>query len=232
MRKLSPKLLSMRCHLGAIGGPAFAARTCPTLLLGPTLVLGLALCGCAVAPAGPLVTLPNPVGMPAIDRDFFWDQLVDVVDNYFEIEREQRVRLEGDIVTAGRIDTFPQTGATFLEPTRGDAANAYERLEGTLQSIRRLALVQVTPAAEGYLVEVAVYKELEDVSRPDHATSGSAIFRHDTTQRNLVEPVGQQPTNAGWIPLGRDAALEQRMLSQLLARLGVPPGAVNFPRPY
>jgi hypothetical protein len=36
--------------------------------------------------------------------------------------------------------------------------------------------------------------------------------------------------NLGWIPLGRDPLLEQRMLSKVLAKLGVAP--VPQPEPY
>ena len=101
--------------------------------------------------------------VPPIDRDVFWDQLVVVVDRYFDIEREDRVRLVDNMLTLGRIDTVPEAGATLLEPWRHDSVNFYERLESTYQTIRRRALVQVVPTENGYLVDVAVYKELEDL---------------------------------------------------------------------
>jgi hypothetical protein len=40
------------------------------------------------------------------------DPAVDAVDDYFRIEREERVRLIGGVLTEGRIDTFPITGST------------------------------------------------------------------------------------------------------------------------
>lgn len=177
--------------------------------------------GCVAPRPGQFVQ--NPVQLPGRDRDFTWDQIVDVVDDYFEIEREDRVRLEGDVLTVGRIDTLPIAGATFFDPMRGDSANTYERLESTLQSIRRRALIQVVPNENGYLVDVAVYKELEDVPRPEFATAGAATLRHDSSRDRYTRPVGGQPTTLGWIPLGRDPALEQRILAKIQVRLGAAP---------
>jgi hypothetical protein len=36
----------------------------------------------------------------------------------------------------------------------------------------------------------------------------------------VVNPVGAQEINDGWIPKGRDTALEQRILKQLVDRVG------------
>ncbi len=192
------------------------------------LILLSASLGCAVdIPGQPgLQPVPvaseNPALLPAIDRDLLWQHLVDVVDDYFTIDREEQVRQIGDVVTEGRIDTFPEIGSTYFEPWRRDSANSYEKLESTLQTIRRQAVVRVTPTAAGYLVDVAVFKELEDVARPEQATAGAATLRHDTSLTRVVQPIGDQPAVQGWIPQGRDIALEQRMLSQLRCRLGVP----------
>lgn len=200
------------------------------------------LSGCATVKCPP-APFPNPVLAPPINRDLFWDQLVAVVDDYFDIVREDRVRLVDNMQTLGRIDTAPELGATLLEPWRRDSVGFYERLHATYQTIRRRALVQVVPTENGYLVEVAVYKELEDLRRPDHANAGTATFRNDDsldryndqtqspttmldsfpTYGRARGPIGPQPFTLGWIPLGRDAALEQRIIGDLLKRLGVPP---------
>src|SRR5271167_2776179 len=56
---------------------------------------------------GPPPPQSNPAFVPVMDRDLVWDQVVDVVDNYFQIAREERVRLVGDLLTEGRLDTYP-----------------------------------------------------------------------------------------------------------------------------
>lgn len=193
------------------------------------LMWGLAILpGCMGPPPVPRV-YQNPLAIPQADRDLVWDQIVDVVDNYFDVEREDRVRLEGNVLTVGRIDTVPEPGSTFLEVFKGDSATPYEKLESTLQSIRRRALVQVVPTESGYLVDVAVYKELEDVPQPELATAGRATLRHDTSNRRTLPGGGEQPATQGWIPLGRDPALEQRMLHEIYLRLARPPA---WPPPW
>lgn len=186
-------------------------------------ILGLCLfAGCSVwGPPPPVVAqYENPALFPIADRDFAFDQVVDVVDNLFRIERLDRVRLIGDVETEGRIETYWEVGSTALEPWRGDSVGAYERTEATLQSIRRRATVRVIPAASGYLVDVTVYKELEDLIRPEQSTVGAATFRYDDSLTPYTEPVGGQPYTIGWIPQGRDVALEQKIVAQLLARAG------------
>lgn len=178
--------------------------------------------------------VPNPVLVPVTDHDVTWDQIVDVVDDYFKVAREERVKVTGEFVNEGQIETYPLTGATVLEPWRGDSANLYERWESTLQSIRRRATIRVIPDASGYLIDVQVLKELEDLERPLLATAGSATFRHDNTLDRMTEPepalarqdIGEPPRpvanprqTLGWIGIGRDAALEQVLLAAIHKRL-------------
>ncbi len=196
-------------------------------LLLITLILSVSSLGCAVDRS---LTDPgwqtqnvfheNPAFLPATDHEFVWETVVDVVDDYFRIEREEPVRLLGQEPTQGRLDTFPTVGSTIFEPWHRDSASSYEKLESTLQSIRRRAVVRVIPAEGGYLVDVAVYKELEDALEPEGASAGKATFRYDSSLTRVVNPVGAQEINDGWIPKGRDAALEQRILGQLISRLG------------
>ncbi len=164
----------------------------------------------------------NPMYVPLSDREFLWNQLIDTLDDYFEIEREERVRLIGGVLTEGQVETFPLPGATMLEPWREDSSHGFERRYATLQSIRRRAVVHVRPQSDGgYLVDVAVYKELEDLSQPEYSTVNVEGLRHDGT---IVRPEGKVnmgPVTLGWIPVGRDMTLEQRILAQLRGRLGV-----------
>lgn len=201
--------------------PVFAALACAFALVGVS--------GCAMLHKEERPVLNNPIAIPASRCDFVWDQIVDVVDNYFDIQTEQRVREAGAILTVGRIDTAPKTGATCFEPWRGDAADKYERLHGTLQTLRRRTVVQVIPAPDVYQIEVVVYKELEDLARPESSTAGAATFRTDSSFIRVEDPVGVQPTTKGWIPLGRDTAMEQKMLYEILERLGPPGGFGKYP---
>ena len=82
-----------------------------------SLGLLLAATGCAAnsCPSPPL-PYENPIRLPPAPPDFLWEQVIDVLDDYFEIEREERGRQLGTVATVGRIETFPAIGSTLLEP--------------------------------------------------------------------------------------------------------------------
>lgn len=160
------------------------------------------------------------------DHEFVWNQLVDTVDDYFPIAREERVRVIGNVMTEGRIVTKPVTGATRMEFFRRDSTPGFEGWHSTFQSLRRSAEIRVMPGQTGYGVNVVVRKELEDVARPEMSPVGSVVQRHDGS---LVRPRGPRiapATSLGWIPMGRDVALEQKILADIHARfnqLAAPP---------
>ena len=219
--------------------PLFPGFSSPTTSPNPFAPLPA---GAVIGPGGPVVPGPpltksNSVVIPPIDAEVVWQQMVDTMDDFFKIQSEQRVVFANGIPAEGRIDTYPQTGATLLEPWRGDSVGFRERLESTLQSIRRSSSMRLIPDPSGWRVETVVLKELENLSRPMRATAGGASFRNDdslyrygTPLPTLGQQVGDQPRpvanptpNLGWIPLGRDPLLEQKMLGKILGRLGVAP---------
>jgi hypothetical protein len=164
--------------------------------------------------------LVNPIAVPVVDEELAWDQIVDVVSDYFTVSREQRARRGGEVWSEGRIDTAYQTGATWLEPHRNDSVGTFNRWESTFQTIRRRAVIRVIPDASGYLVEVIVEKELEDLPSPEKATAGAAIFRSDgSLPSRRLEEVSRLRSSPRWLALGRDPPLEQRILADIHARL-------------
>jgi hypothetical protein len=171
-----------------------------------------------VQPAYPVYS--NPIFIPIADPQCAWEAVVDVVDDYFRIQEERPVRWAGDSATDGDLTTFPDVSATVFEPWRRDTVDPAQRVENTLQTMRRFATVHVSPAQGGYMVEVAVFKELEEVVRPEHATAGSATFRYDSTLTGIVNPIGGQRIAENWIPRGRDPSMEQHIIGHLLSRCG------------
>ena len=190
-------------------------------------LLTVSTCGCSgvstwKAPPIPFLAASaynNPLIIPSNHPEFVWEQVVDVTDDYFKIMEEVPVRQM--VGSEGRLETFPVVGATLLEPWRHDSANFDERLECTLQTIRRSAIISVKMEECGYLIEVVVYKQLEDRASPDRAVAGSATFSYSSTQIGVIDPITDEPQELGWETIGRDTALEQRMLGQIVARLGM-----------
>ena len=167
----------------------------------------------------PATQVANPLAVPMLDRWLVMEQISDEVDNYFRILREERIRVHDGILSEGRIETLPKIGSTLLEPWRRDSLVGFERLHATLQTVRRYAKVRVVPAGDRYLVDVQVFKELEDLEQPRGSGISGQILRTDSTldiDRQLPELA--EPGN-GWIPLGRDVLLEQQILRNIQTRL-------------
>jgi len=207
----------------------------PRLLVAA--VIAVAACGCAPGPYGMVAPTQqvapyygNPTLLRTADHQYVWETVVDVVDDYFKVVTEEPVRQIGEVLTEGRLETVPQISPTVLEPWRRDTAGGHDRLENTLQSMRRRAVVRVLPAQRGYWVDVAVLKELEDLPKPQHATAGAATFRYDDSLRRVVNPVGDAGACEGWIPQGRDVGLEQEILAHLHARTTRPNHTFLSPR--
>ena len=173
--------------------------------------------GCAASPwSVPVQTQPasNPFLLPVVvspqNTERTWERCVDVLHQYkFRIERENRA--------AGTIETSYKVGSGLLEPWHHDSAGFSQRLESTLQSIRRRVIVRVMPddADAGYLVGVEAFKEREDLAGPAANSPGGATFNeYADGNEDLSDAVGQAGPSA-WIPLGRDLTLEADVLQSL-----------------
>lgn len=175
-----------------------------------SLALGLGLGGCASVSRvlAPRPVCDNPLIVPSNDFEGLWRETIGVLDEYFDIRSENRL--------ARTIVTDPILGATVLEPWRNDSVTLRDRVESTLQTIRRFARVQIDPVpGRGYAVKVEVYKELEDLAKPDRQSAGRAVFNNDFPVNRTREVVGPVPVPNQWIPRGRDTQLEQAILDKL-----------------
>lgn len=150
----------------------------------------------------------NPIQISGNNQDVVWERIVDTIHNYkFSIAKENKLD--------GRIETEYKVGANLLEPWHGDSVGFDNRLESTLQSIRRRVFVSVTPIEGGYLLGVEAFKEIEDVTTPTASAPGGATFQQELSLRRDLNLVEERSNPDGWIPLGRDPALEQDILESL-----------------
>jgi hypothetical protein len=191
----------------------FAAGSVAALLTS----VGGSQIGCSTSPSGwrapsvqrifaPRPVATNPLAVPSADFEFLWNKTVAVVDKYFDIESENRL--------ARTIKTQPQMGATVLEPWAFDSVKIEDRVEASMQTIKRSAIIHIDPAPSGgFLVKVEVYKFLEDMMKPDRQAAGRAVFTNDFPVNRTREIVGPVPAPVGWILRGRDLDLEQAILA-------------------
>jgi uncharacterized protein YceK len=179
-----------------------------------TTVLASGLSGCAsvsqvIAPGPPI---ENPLIVPTEDFETVWRKVVAVIDVPFDIRFENRV--------SRTIVTDPVMGATLLEPWRSDTVTLTDRFESTLQTMRRFARVQIDPVpGRGYAIKLEVYKELEDLAKPDRQSAGRAVFNNDFPVNRTREIIGPVPVPLQWIPRGRDSHLERVLLNRIKDKL-------------
>lgn len=194
--------IAVACVVAALG-----CRRLPPLPLPPS------------APMPIEVPVNNPSHVPNMDPQYLWEQVADSVDDYFsDFESEEPVRRRADRIQEGKLVTYPEISGTIFEPHRRETSG-YEKLQSTFQTIRRTATVTVIPDATGYIIEVRVIKEQEDVDQSQFSAAGSAAQRHDGTIVRNENQLRQLPATLGWYEIGRDTALERKILARILGRI-------------
>ena len=179
-----------------------------------TILLCVWLAGCQLPGPAPLgaTRQPNPLPVVARNDDALWERTVDVLHSFqFPVAREDRL--------ARIIETDYKVGSGCLEPWHRDSVGAANRLESTLQSVRRMVRVTLAPVdgGGGYAVSVEAYKEREDLPGLAANSPGAATFQENTPLQFDLNPVVGQSAPSGWMPVGRDLALEQAILASLRA---------------
>ena len=159
--------------------------------------------------------VPNSVTVVNNNPNGLWEGIVGVVGRYFPLEKEEPCREIGGVVTPGSLTTRSVPGASLLEPWKKDSIGFEQRLESTLQSIRRFALVRVWPTGtNAYSVEVIVQKELESMPYPMNSNKYVGSYVYSDTARSPVAS-GVDAPRSSWTNLGRDVLLEQKILREI-----------------
>ena len=167
--------------------------------------------------------VPNPLVVPLMDRWFIMDEISDEIDDYFRVFREERIRSVDGVLSEGWIETHPRIGSTVLEPWHHDSTRGYEKIHASLQTVRRYAKVRVIPTGNSYTIDVQVFKELEDNPRPLNSPVSGKVLRTDNALDVDSPDYFSTTNNDGWIALGRDVSLEQRILRNIEQRLSQTP---------
>lgn len=166
--------------------------------------------------------------VPTSNPDLLWEAIVEAVGQTFTISREEPIRVYGNIMTEGRLETEPKIGSSLMEPWHNDSVSLADRTEATYQTIRRRAVVRVTPEMGGFLVQVVVYCEMEDLQRPIQSpTSSGTFFRTSNQSERVTQATPLISQSNGWFLTGRDPALEQKILEQILHRFNTPASLIR-----
>lgn len=183
------------------------------------LALSLFLTGCLLDAPNPWPTLvvpemtvENPLFVPQEHRpeayELVFRKTTDAIAAYFPIAYSNRYD--------GHIETEYLVSAGWFEPWNPVPYDKYETTETTLQSVRRRCVATIIPAeAGGYYVDVKVFKELEALAQPSHASAGAVIQRVEETPGRFYMVPPAVLFAGQWIPMGRDRALEQAILLRL-----------------
>jgi hypothetical protein len=172
--------------------------------------------GCMQGPPLMSQRMENPLfvaqGHGSESYRLVFQRVSQVVNEYFPLADSNRYD--------GHVESEYRVSAGWLDILDPPPYNSYEQWESTLQTVRRKCLVLITPAESGgYHVDVKVFKELENLPQPAHASAGKASFRHENPLERQFDVIDDTTVSRGWIPIGRDLAFEQLILSRIKATI-------------
>ena len=217
----------------------FAYKRPQLLIFGHVLLLALISSGCA-SYRPPVSTLPwltnspnenSQALIPTNNHEALWSAISEAVGQTFTIASEEPIRVFDNVLTEGRLETEPKIGASLLEPWHDDSVTFGNRVESTYQTIRRRAVVRVIPEESGFLVQVVVYCEMEDLPKPIRSNAVATLFRKTTPDERVTQQGPVLPESNGWFLIDRDPALEKQILNQILYRFRNPPSLIRAAEP-
>lgn len=155
--------------------------------------------------------------------DRLWEAVKDTLrDGRFRLDRVDR--------RAGVVTTMPVMSQHFFEVWRHDVDTREDLWESTINPIRRRVEIEVKREDGGDWRELAVVVRKERKSSPDRQfNSTGAVYQYFGDR--LPSTTGQVRVTEGedrWIDLGRDPAMEDRLLRAILKRAGIDSASNSF----
>ena len=137
---------------------------------------------------------------------------------------------EADLQT-GYIKTLPLSGAQGFELWRSDSVGMFNAIEANLQSIRRIAELQITAHDKDIHINCVVTTQRLNMPGRQVSSSSQAYRIHSDSsgaiQRLKLTP--EQERNMVWIDLGPDQRLAQRILDRIRKQLSAAQIPVDSP---
>jgi hypothetical protein len=184
-----------------------------TISVPAVLALALILSGSigCERPVPPEAATSAPVYGEEIEP--LWDAALSVLQKHeFQPDRQDRA--------AGVITTKPTTSRQWGEFWRQDVdpSDRYSMAEASLQTIQRQATVRFIKGSEGWRIEVQVDVSRLNMPESQVTTASSAIMAFSgTLPTNEGQTIKDPKLRKTWVPLGRDGAMEERLLDRILS---------------
>jgi len=147
---------------------------------------------------------------PSEEADRLWAAIQETLRrNRFELDRVDR--------RSGIITTLPEGSQHVFEFWRRDVATSYDFWEATINPIRRWVEVTVALDADRQWENVSAVVHKERLSSPDRQfnRSGAAMQFFGDNLPSTTGLVRVADTHDRWLDLGRDSALEDRLLAEM-----------------
>jgi len=139
-----------------------------------------------------------------------------------QVLRDMQFDVINPDVAPGRVETHPVIGAQWFEFWRPDTVGPRQHAESTLSTIRRKVTVSVTPTGTGSDVAVAVEKQRLSAPGSESSLVGQTYSLYGVSPTSMYRQDELEPPGGTWLDEGRDAELEQVILSRIYDRLGRP----------
>lgn len=139
--------------------------------------------------------------------DDLWDHTLAVLrEHEFTPDRQDRAN--------GRITTRPETSKQWYEPWRSDVVDKYDILLASLHTIQRSVTVQFLHEPDGWKADVTV--RIYQLSEPEPQLTTASSVLHGYSGA-LPDREGRRlGSHREWRDIGRDGALESRLLGEIL----------------
>ena len=176
----------------------------------------LFLWGCSLTLVGgcqapPQANGPTRAIVRVSDRDAFLDSMMTVLREH-DFPPDQLDRRGGTLVTE------PSTSGQWFEIWRSDVHGAYQILESSLHTLRRIVTVHVSPSVadgeDAYDLVVEVDKQRLSAAERQITTSSGLLSIYSERVPTIEGKRGAGSALVRWIDAGRDVLLENYLLGR------------------
>lgn len=119
---------------------------------------------------------------------------------------------------SGTIITRPLSGAQLLEFWRKDTVGRFNKAEANLHSIRKIVRLDISREDGGLCIKCTAITQRLSLTE-DEITSTSQAYRMFSESGESMQKLKLRKGQASWLELGRDAALEKRILEKIAAKI-------------